>query len=517
VTEQSDVDIVESAAALRAGFDSAATGMVVASPRGLVLRTNAAFRRIAGHSGDELQGMPLADLIHPDDRDAMRAARAVASGTAEPTHFEGRLATRDGGWAVTQWILSVARDEEDGAGSLHAAVEHPSPRRRDDLDKRLQESLRLAPAAVVMLKGPDHAIEFANEELFAALGRRECIGVPVREAFPEVATQAYVDQLDLVLETGESHTTAEAPVMLDRRGDGMLEEAFFTFTYQPVHDGDGHVGGIFGHGVDVTETVKVRRQLEAMAGRLAQQFAHEHLVAETLQRSLLPKELPRLPGVDVAARFVAGSSEAVVGGDWYDALALPDGRLMLMIGDVEGRGLEAAATMGQARNALRAYALEGAPPAEVLCSLDRLMAATGEERFVTALCAVLDADLGELVYANAGHVPPLLARADGTTTFLDGGLTAPVGVPVGVQVGGEAAERFVEARVTIDPGATLLLYTDGLVERRTEGIDDGLARLAGALAPGAELDELLDRLVALCTDDDRDDVAILAVRMLPAG
>jgi anti-sigma regulatory factor (Ser/Thr protein kinase) len=199
-----------------------------------------------------------------------------------------------------------------------------------------------------------------------------------------------------------------------------------------------------------------------------------------------------------------------VGGDWFDAIPLPGGRLGLSIGDVVGRGARAAATMAQLRNALRAYALEGLSPGRALERLDRLAEQLGERDFATALCLELDPASGELRFANAGHLPPLVLEGEGAR-FLEGARSIPLGI--------QAATEREEDAVRLQPGTVLVLYTDGLVEARTMALGDGLNKLLAAAAEGPRdpdrlLDHLLERLGAF--DPSRqDDVAALAFQLEP--
>jgi GAF domain-containing protein/anti-sigma regulatory factor (Ser/Thr protein kinase) len=246
----------------------------------------------------------------------------------------------------------------------------------------------------------------------------------------------------------------------------------------------------------------------AMALDNARLYAKEHEAAETLQRSLLPSHLPDLPGVAVAAAYQPGSTAVEVGGDWYDVFPLPDGRVGLAIGDVVGRGLRAAAAMGQLRNALRAYALEDWKPAAVLERLNQLTQSTDQGDMATLVYATFDPQTAELVFASAGHPPPLVVEADGDTRYLEGGRSVPTGVV--------ADAGYEEARTTLGAGATLVLYTDGLVERRGSSLDDGLATLAaaGSEATGRNVAGLRDHLLARQPPAAEDDVAVLAFRPL---
>lgn len=235
----------------------------------------------------------------------------------------------------------------------------------------------------------------------------------------------------------------------------------------------------------------------------------EHEVAVTLQRSLLPSELPEIEGLTVATRYNPGTEGTEAGGDWYDVLDLPDGRTALVVGDVVGRGPGAAAVMGQLRSALAANLVNGAPPATALEQLDLFARRVAGARASTVACAIVDTSTGALRYACAGHPPPMVAGDHGVRA-LDGGRGTPLGV-----VG---RPPYVEADGRIDPGETILLCSDGLFERRTEVVDDGLDRLAatfGELAhhrPPDMVDALLERMLDAAGAPD-DTVVVLARRV----
>lgn len=235
----------------------------------------------------------------------------------------------------------------------------------------------------------------------------------------------------------------------------------------------------------------------------------EHGITETLQRSLLPDRLPVVPGVVFASRYLPGGSGLQVGGDWYDVVVLPRGRIALTVGDVVGRGIGAAAAMGQLRTAIRAYALEGPTPAAMLERMSRLVAQVEAAQMATLVYAVLDPESETLAYACAGHPPPLLLGPDGSATFLEGGRSLPLGVATGPRV---------EAVTTIEAGSTLILYTDGLVERRGHAVDDGLEVLRQSVEGSQDgLDALCDERVLAASQlvAGEDDVAVLATRLLP--
>lgn len=235
----------------------------------------------------------------------------------------------------------------------------------------------------------------------------------------------------------------------------------------------------------------------------ARLYEAEHRIATTLQHSLLPQTLPRIPGALIASRYLPGNAEADVGGDWYDVVEVGGGRLVLVIGDVVGKGVAAAATMGQLRNALRAYLLEGFAPGDALTRLNRLMATMSRRSLATVVCLLFDPSSGVLRYASAGHPPPVVV-ADGAARLLhDRALGPPIGaIP---------ATSYGTVTDRLGPADRLLCYTDGLVEDRSQGIDVGLDQLrCEALAGGDHVEDLADRLMLRIARRPRgDDVAVL--------
>ncbi|MBA3655287.1 MAG: SpoIIE family protein phosphatase [Actinobacteria bacterium] len=262
--------------------------------------------------------------------------------------------------------------------------------------------------------------------------------------------------------------------------------------------------------VDLAEELARRAGVAVEHARL---YAEQRDVAETLQHSLLPDELPIVPGIETAARYVPGGPGVEIGGDWYDVIAFPDGTLAVAMGDVVGRGVPAASLMGQLRNALRAYAFDGCGPADLLGRLNNLAHEMGgSHNMATLAYAVFDPESSALCLANAGHPPPLIRTPDGRVTFAEGGLGPPLGAVPGA--------TFSESSVAITPGSTVVLYTDGLVEDRNTSLDDGLARIRRVLADAPDdLESLCDRVMAgaMAGRDAGDDAALLALRTVTMG
>jgi serine phosphatase RsbU (regulator of sigma subunit)/CheY-like chemotaxis protein/anti-sigma regulatory factor (Ser/Thr protein kinase) len=244
-----------------------------------------------------------------------------------------------------------------------------------------------------------------------------------------------------------------------------------------------------------------------------QRFAHGRQLVETLQRSLLPERLPHHPRLELAARYLPSGLAPQIGGDWYDALELDSDRTALMIGDVVGHGMRAATTMSELRNALRAFAVEGHSPGEALHQLDRVVLATiGPGMIGTVLFLVIDTAAGTVTVARAGHPPPALRGADGSVRFLDTQGTLPLGI--------DERPSASESVYPIVPGETLLLFTDGLIERRGESITRGFDRLCDALASAPDdVEQICDHVLGetLAAEISTDDVAVLAVRLLGAA
>jgi serine phosphatase RsbU (regulator of sigma subunit) len=308
------------------------------------------------------------------------------------------------------------------------------------------------------------------------------------------------------------------PVILDHVDHGnvlnpiLLEKGIRSLAGVPllVHGtvlGVLHVGTV--HNRVFTADDAALLQLAADRAALAVQSVQsreDHAAAIALQRSLVPSALPAARGVEIAARYVPGSGR--VGGDWYDAFVLPSGELGMVVGDVAGSGLSAAVIMGRIRSALRAYALEFPGPADVLDKLDRKMQYFEEgDVMATVSYAVLDPDSGQLRVSSAGHFPPVIAAPGQRGAVAQIAVDPPIGVA-------DARRRQVTT-LALAPGAVLCLFTDGLVERRDEPIDDGITRLCQAVTPGPPEDVCVSIMRALIGSQyPGDDVALLVLRWL---
>ncbi|MEU3999122.1 SpoIIE family protein phosphatase [Streptomyces fungicidicus] len=351
----------------------------------------------------------------------------------------------------------------------------------------VREVLDRVPCLVALVHGPDHRIAYVNDAYTAAFGPRP-LGAPARGALPELEALGLLPLLDQVLRSGKPRT-----VKSRKAPDGRS----YTFTCTPVTEGGGR--GVLVFATDVTDHAEAAERLRASERR-------QRETAVTLQRSLLPQELEEPDDLRVAATYHPGGTEAAVGGDWYDVITLGGGRTALVIGDVMGRGVRAAAVMGQLRTAVRAYARLDLPPHEVLQLLDGLAMEIDANQIATCAYAIHDPNEGRLVYASAGHLPILVRDENGTVRRAD----EPTGPPLGT-----GGWMHSSGSVPLGPGSTAVLYTDGLVERRNEDLDEGIAALERALAGATGGPQVVcDRLVrsAGVTPDHDDDVAVLVLQ-----
>ncbi|MGH3325129.1 MAG: PP2C family protein-serine/threonine phosphatase, partial [Streptomyces sp.] len=270
----------------------------------------------------------------------------------------------------------------------------------------VHDLLGQVPALAAVVHGADHRIAYVNDAYTAVFGPR-APGAAAREALPELVELGLLPLMDQVLRSGKPRTVKarRVPGAAEPRDGRESRDAFYTFTCTPITaDSDS---GVLIFAADVTDQVEVAERLRASERR-------QREAAVTLQRSLLPQELEQPDDLRVAATYQPGGTEAAVGGDWYDVITIGAGRTALVIGDVMGRGVRAAAVMGQLRTAVRAYARLDLPPHEVLQLLDGLAAEIDSSQIATCVYAVHDPNEGVLHYASAGHLPIIVRDADGT-------------------------------------------------------------------------------------------------------
>ncbi|MFE2936876.1 SpoIIE family protein phosphatase [Streptomyces sp. NPDC059278] len=429
--------------------------------------------------------------------------------------------------------------DHDPLDDSHGAAPRLDGPALEDLSAR--DILGQLPALVALVYGPDHRIAYVNDAYAAAFGPRPA-GATAAEAMPELDELSLLPLMDQVLRSGtprtvksrkarsgNSYTVTCTPVHRDRddeseaddgtppnrndkndrndKGGGSNKGTRSTKggrgsrNSRDSRDSKGRGGesGVLVYATDVTDHAEAAERLRASERR------HRE-TAVTLQRSLLPQELEQPDDLRIAATYQPGGTDAAVGGDWYDVITLGAGRTALVIGDVMGRGVRAAAVMGQLRTAVRAYARLDLPPHEVLQLLDGLAAEIDASQIATCAYAVHDPNEGRLVYASAGHLPILVCHEDGTVHRAED----PTGPPLGT--GGWI---HTSGTIALPPGSTAVLYTDGLVERRSEDIDEGVAALERALSGAKGSPQVVcDRLIRSLgvTAEHDDDVAVLVVQ-----
>lgn len=371
-----------------------------------------------------------------------------------------------------------------------------------ELLDRVRELLAVDTATVLML-------DACSQELVAIAARgiesvvRQGIRVPIGKGFAgRVAAEKRpviierVDETNVLYSILREHGICSllgVPLLISGTVIGVLHVG--TFVPRRYTDDD----------VRLLQIVADRVAFAAQSRRVEV----ERTAAAVLQRSLLPARLPVVPGLELAARYVPAENGGV-SGDWYDVFTLPSNWLCIVIGDVVGRGLGAADVMGRLRSALRAYALLGGDPAEVLGRLDQQVQHFEPEMMATVLLAMFEPSFERLHLSSAGHPPPVLALPDQPATLLDVPSDHPVGVPGGL--------RRRATTINLPPGALLCFYTDGLVESRETSLDAGLERLCETLVAGP-VESVCRKLMAQLVGDDPpgDDVAVLAVRRQDSG
>jgi phosphoserine phosphatase RsbU/P len=368
-----------------------------------------------------------------------------------------------------------------------------------ELLERTRDALQTDTAAVLLL-------DFSSGHLIAtaAAGLEEevhqGVRIPVGRGF---AGRIAAGHQPVILDHVD-HTTVLNPILLAKGIQSMMGVPMVAGgrVIGVLHVGSLTPRRFTGHEVELLQLAADR----AAAAVQSMTVQADRLAAVALQRSLMPTALPAVPGAELAARYIPGSGG--VGGDWYDVFTLPTGELCVVIGDVAGSGLPAAVIMGRMRSALRAYALETRDPAEVLSRLDRKMQHFEADAMATVLYAVIDPGLDRMDICLAGHFPPVIAYPGRPAELA----SVPVGLIIGVA---DPAPRPVTS-LPIPPGALLCFYTDGLIERRGELIDDGLARLCQALTPQPADDACATVMQALVgSGPARDDIALLMVRRQP--
>ncbi|MQA87640.1 MAG: SpoIIE family protein phosphatase [Streptosporangiales bacterium] len=371
----------------------------------------------------------------------------------------------------------------------------------DELLDRVRELLEVDTAAVLLL-------DPGSQELVATVAKgieeevRQGVRLPLGRGF---AGRVAAEKRPVVIEWAD-HTNVLNPILREKGIRSLLGVPLLTegTVMGVLHVGTLTVRRFTEDDVDLLQLVADRVALATQA-RIS---GVERAAAAALQRSLVPARLPSVPGLDMAARYVPGE-EGGVGGDWYDVFTLPSGWLGIAMGDVVGRGLRAAAVMGRLRSALRAYALEGDDPSEVLNRLNREVLHFEPDTMATVLYAMYEPSLERLRVSLAGHLAPVLALPDQPAVLLDVPVDPPLGVPFG--------RRRRTTTIDTPPGTLTCFYTDGLVERHRSSLDADIEHLRASVVAGpagSVCSAVMGRLVG--DDSVDDDIALLVVRRRPA-
>jgi PAS domain S-box-containing protein len=520
-------------------------GVFVASATGCIIDVNDAWPRLFGRTRDEVLGMappyewwPDPDS-HPDEAATIQPMRDIGSNGSDSGEFEVVFRHADGHFFPALVTISTIPDDHGGIAMHVGTVKDMSRHAAAEARLRLIASLTARLGSANEL---DEVGAAALAELMPHFGCSRGIVFVVEHEPPSLALAAASGfapraqhrwsrlPIDLPAPAVDALHSHEMLLMVDQEeffdrypglADYIRRLGYHTTLNLPLIKGDVVLGVLFlafdrrrPFSSDETELLSTIGPIVAQALDRAGLFEFQRSVASTLQRAIL-NSLPDAPAdIAVAARYVPAVAELSVGGDWYDVVALDDARVAVAVGDIVGRGINAAAVMGQLRSALSALARTTDSAVEAVARLDRFAHGIDGAKATTLLYGIVDAATGTLRYTSAGHPPALVVDRDGTAHFLDGGRGWPLAVA-------EPARPRPEAVATLTPGSTILLYTDGLIERRNERLEDGLRRLAQAAASRAALpveqlcDELLDELVG---DAHADDVALVALRLaVPAS
>jgi PAS domain S-box-containing protein len=535
-------ELRESEERFRTAFAEAPVGIGLASLDSRFTQVNRALCELVGRSQADLIDVRLEEIF--DDAEDARGLRRMLDGETPTHHAERTLEREDGDSIDVLLSVSIAADATGEPGTFIVQVVDITERanaERERAERVREQAARLEAQAVA---DTTRKLQAVGDVALAHQGLDDL----VRELCETVASTFGADAAAVLLTEPDEQTLVVAAATggeADRArgaqlafGTGFAGQIAASGTAAAAHGPgaageialgrrglvaligaplivDGEVRGVLeaGSGTEQAFTAEDLSVLRLVAERAAlaieqsRAYAREVDIAETLQRSLLPARLPRVPGLEIAARYLPGD---VVGGDWYDAIPLSDERVVLVMGDVMGHGIPAASLMGQVRNALRAYAIDGHGPAAMLERLDRLVALDGDG-MVTVACLIIEPDLTSMRYASAGHLPPLVLTGD-DAFFVEGHGSVPLGVGDAPQ--GGAGGEWTDIEVELAPGSRLVLYTDGLVEERDVSLDEGLERLRqAAIAAPDEPDALCGAIVAALSRGESlsDDVTVMAV------
>jgi PAS domain S-box-containing protein len=518
----------------------------VADPDGDITEDCPEWRWITGQSVQEYLGRGWLDAVHPEDRD--RVARDWRECVRSAKVFDDRYRVRTKAGSYRHYDVRAVPVERDGkiVEWVGASTDVTGQREAEEMRGRLTEQLSAAALRTARLQQAtsmlaealtvEQVVEVITEVGRTAIGaQRSAValldggrlrvvnpgGMPAGQSAatndilldsPGVMTRAIATRRPVLVEDTETLRQ----MLEDFPMEKVAGEDERSWVGLPLLAAGAPLGALrfaFGRPRKITEEERVF--LEALAGQCAlaveraAMYEREHTTAETLQRSLLPDQLPSVEGLVMEARYLPVTRNMEIGGDWYDAFRLPDRRLAIAVGDVMGKGLTAAAGMGRVRNALRALALTDPRPAAVLTGLDRLFSATElEEQVTTVAYMVVDPQTGDGLMGSAGHLPALRLGGGGEPFLDETEAGTPLGWPSPRQ----------QHPFRLAPGSTAVLYSDGLVENRIRGLDTGLRELVTvASRAGADVvghpERLLNYLVdgMLAGHEQDDDVTVLVL------
>ena len=547
----------ESEARTRLVLDGAPDAFVSLDRDGVIKAWNSAAERLFGWSASEAIGVPFRSLVTPEEfrerHDQRRIALIDVPQVVAMQRFETEFVRRDGTRFPAEATVSkieikgepfisgflrdvsererrqqeretllreqAARAEAERVAELvsgmqllvDAALQNPTlDKILEDLMTRVRGVLQ-ADAATILLADEDERLSVAASSVPGAPedgAQEEPEPIALGEGFAGRVAQAREAMLaadpkpedlpDPALARLDVDSLIGVPLLAENKVTGVLVAASIAPRRFSPED---------------LAVLRLAADRVALAIQHARLYEREHRIAVTLQRSMLLDEddIPQAPGLVVAARYEPAATEADVGGDWYDVIPTPTGGLGLVMGDVAGKGLAAASMVSRLRSALRAYALEGHEPARVIEQLNRLVWTEGRDsQMATLIYMVVEPGESRIDWVNAGHPAPLLVNGNGSPHYLEGATSVPLGVL--------PFPSYETVTSTMEPGSSLVLFTDGLIERPGELIDEGMAKLAARVQeapddPEALCDHLLRTLVP--SGGATDDVAILMLRNLP--
>jgi PAS domain S-box-containing protein len=522
-----------SARRLRQLIDGLFSFVGLLRPDGVLIEANRTALEAAGLSTHDVYDKPFAEAYWWNYDAGVQAQLQEAierAGAGEPSRYDVEVRVRDGQLITIDFSLVPVMEDGEVVALIPSGIDITDRKLAAQLLRATAELTReLAAAAttddvsrIIVTHGPAAlGADFLNVGVVDGpvlrIRQPETLDTDITDRYTAVDLSAPTTITDAVTTNAiiELHDHHDHDGRYHDLYDDVVAAGLSSVAAIPIARGDGTVLGAIGVGwrtptpIDDNLRSRLETVVQACGAALerAQRGDQQRAALDEIQRQLLPRPVAP-PGFELAVRYLPATEELGFGGDWYDLIDPGDGRFVAVVGDVVGHGLEAAARMTQVRSALAALIDDEVDlPALVQRATHVLQRLTGEHTFIaTAALLVVDSAAGTIHYLCAGHLPPLVRRADGRIEFLDQARTVPLGL---------TAPVASAACISIEPGDTLFAYTDGLIERRHEDIDTGLARLAAAVAtaelghPESAIDALLDSVLERL--DRRDDVAVIAL------